>query len=199
MNIAIDLDGVLFDTELWFMTYANLFNLDLKKGKVKNKYGIRVQDRYNWSEKDVRKYIESCSFQIEEKAPMMPLAKEVLLALEKKNNLFVISSRGLLHDGEEAVTLKRLEKENLHFKKVLFRQHSKVEACKQNNIDIIIDDYPSVVKEISENNIKCFYYKDLALEKIEKENVVEVRNWGEIAVEFMKLGVIDKNDLKFEI
>ncbi len=30
MNIAVDFDGVLFDTESWFMAYASLYNLDVK-------------------------------------------------------------------------------------------------------------------------------------------------------------------------
>ncbi len=100
MNIAVDLDGVLFDTEFWFMTYANLFNLDVKGGKVTNKDGVWVQDRYNWKKDDIKRYIESCSFEIEKVAPLMPLAKEVLAALSKNHKIFVVSSRGNWHEGE---------------------------------------------------------------------------------------------------
>ena len=111
MNIAVDLDGVLFDTEFWFMTYANLFNLDVKGGKVRNKDGFRVQDRYNWKKEEIKKYIEKYSFQIEEQAPVMPFAKEVLRVLSKNNKIFVITGRGFWHKGEEEIALKRLKKE----------------------------------------------------------------------------------------
>lgn len=199
MNIAIDLDGVLFDTEYWFMTYASLFNLDVKGGKVKNKDGVWVQDRYNWKKDDIKRYIESCSFEIEKVAPLMPLAKEVLAALSKNHKIFVVSSRGNWHEGEEKVTLKRFKKEKLKFEKTLFKQHSKVQACLENKIDIMIDDYPKNAVELAENGIKCLYFRDLTKESVEHKNVTEVRNWGEIAVELIKLGIIERSELNINL
>ena len=199
MNIAVDLDGVLFDTEFWFMTYASLFNLDVKGGKVTNKDGFRVQDRYNWKKEEIKKYIEKYSFQIEEQAPVMPFAKEVLRVLSKNNKIFVITGRGFWHKGEEEITLKRLKKEKIKIEKIEFNHNSKIEACKRYNIDLMIDDYPQVVSELAESGIKCLYFKDLTNESVKHKNVTEVRNWGEIAVELIKLGIIERSELNINL
>ena len=92
MKIAIDLDGVLFDTENWFRAYADIFNLDVEGGKVVNDKGLWVEDRFNWDKKTTSEYIRKCSEPVERKAPLMPFAREVLKALEKENELFVITS-----------------------------------------------------------------------------------------------------------
>ena len=197
MNIAVDFDGVLFDTELWFMTYGNIYNLEIG-GNVVDEDAIWVQDRYDWEEKQIRDFIERTSFQIEEKAPVMPFAKEVLEAIAKNNKLFAISNRGGLHEGEQEVTLKRLKKENITFDKVMFKQSSKVLACKENNIDLIIEDHPNNIKELAKNGIKCLYFRDLTTQKIKHKNVIEVRNWGEVAIYLIKFGIIKKEDLKIE-
>lgn len=195
MNIAVDLDGVLFDTESWFMTYARIHNFEVPGGEVTNKDNCWVQDRYNWPEEEIKKYIEKYGFQIESKAPIMPFAKEVLNAISKKHKVFSISARGLWHVSEEKITKKRLRREKIQFEKIEFGSHSKIEACKKNKIDIMIDDYPKNVIELAENGIKCFYFRDLARQQINHENVIEVRNWGDVAAELVKMGIIEKKDL----
>ena len=199
MNIAVDFDGVLFDTESWFMAYASLYNLDVKGGKVINKKNFRVQDRYNWTDEKITEYIVNHSPFIESEAPVMPMAKDVLNALSKNHKIFAISARGGWLNEEKEITLKRLEKENIHFDKVVFTNHSKVEACRELKIDLMIDDYPKVVKELAKNNVKCLYFRDLTNKKVKHKNATEVRNWGDIAVELIKLGIIEKEDLKIKI
>lgn len=199
MNIAVDLDGVLFDTENWFRAYGSIFNLKVDGGKQTNKKGFWVEDCFNWDKETMRKYVDECSASIEKNAPLMPFAREVLLALEKHHNLFVITGRGSFHKDEIQVTKERLKREKLKFKKVLFNQKFKVESCIENKIDLIIEDHPKNAIELAKKGIKCLYFRDILEKRLRHKNLVEVRNWGEVAAELIDMGVIRKEDLVVEM
>lgn len=73
--------------------------------------------------------------------------------------------------------------------KYYWNVEDKVEICKKENTDIMIDYDWRIIKKLAENNIKTLYFRDTNL-KLLKENyyITEVNNWGEICRNLMKLG-----------
>ena len=59
MNIGIDIDGVIFDSETYFRCFAEMYDIDsgINSGIVK-KDEVRVQRRYDWPYEQFRDYIE---------------------------------------------------------------------------------------------------------------------------------------------
>ena len=126
----------------------------------------------------------------------MHYAKEVINAMAKKNKLFIITSRGLLTEKEIEVTNSRLKQENLNFEKIAFNSKGKLQDCLDLKIDLMIEDNFKNVEKLSKNGIKCLHFMDIVNRRCKNENVVEVRNWGEVFVELVKLGVVNKNDVQ---
>ena len=44
----------------------------------------------------------------------------------------------------------------------------------------MIDDDEGICKNASDNNICALYFKNNASNRLEKENVINVNNWGEV-------------------
>lgn len=197
MNIGIDLDGVLFDTEATFKAYSQVF--DLKNGK----YGIsfpeelRVQKRYPWPKDVLDKFFNETLFQVVKDAQFMPMSKQVLNAIAKRNKIYIITNRGSINPQKEIeVTNERLKDSPFPYEKILFSCTDKLKVCQEFKIDIMIEDLYENVINIANGGIKCFYYRDLVQKFINHKNVIEVNNWGDIAVEFEKMGVIIADDIE---
>ena len=183
MNIGIDLDGVLFDTESYFRTFATYCNTEFFKSEEVNKEELYFQKRYNWTEEQQAIFYDKCYQYIEKEAPIMPYAKMILEKLkEQGHKLFVITSRGNYFDDEIEITEKRFKDENLVFDGYYFSSKNKAETCKEANIDVMIDDLYENIEKVSSAGIKCLYFRDLVLKQFDENNklIHEVRNWGDI-------------------
>ena len=74
-----------------------------------------------------------------------------------------------------------LKENNIVFDRYYWRQNDKVEICKKENIDLMIDDDYKVVEKLADNEIKTLYFRDVGLKKLEEnEYIKEVNNWGDI-------------------
>lgn len=195
MNIGIDFDGVLFDSESIFRSYAQLFDLKINGKGMLNPEELRVQKRYDWSPEELQQFLDEYVLFVQETAPIMPNAKEVLNLLSKKHKLFAITNRGSIYDEEIDITKKRLEMEGIKFDKVIFYASNKLDICRELNIDIMIDDLFDTIITLADNGIKCLYYRDLVLKTRSHNNITEVRNWGDIAVELHKMDILSIEDL----
>lgn len=195
MNIAIDFDGVLFDTESMFRALSQVYNLKIG-GKIVDSEKLRFQDRYDWTLEQCKRFMSECMLDIHKNAPVMPYAKNVIQALSKYHKVYAITSRGLAVDGEIEITNQRLKDEGIEFEQVVYNVSNKFEACKQLNIDLMIEDWEGHVINLASNGIKCLFYRDNILSNCTHENVISVRDWGDIAVELVKMGLISVEDIK---
>lgn len=76
---------------------------------------------------------------------------------------------------------KYLLKNKIEFDKYYWKVEDKLEICKKENIDIMIDDDWRIIQRLADNKIKTLYFRDTNLVKLEEnEYIKEVNNWGEI-------------------
>lgn len=76
---------------------------------------------------------------------------------------------------------ERFRQEELTFNKYYWKIEDKVEVCKQERIDIMIDDRPDICEAIAKEKIRALYFRDVNREKLkENEYLKEVNTWGEI-------------------
>lgn len=183
MRIGIDLDGVVFNTEMLWATYAELYDcIELKRNSLVNKKETKVQDKYNWTNEELNnffdKYIDIYEFDL------VPGAKEVLELLKKEGHeLIIITARGTLANSKSETKIAQdiLLKEKIKYDKVYWGSKDKVEICQKEKIDIMIDDNYEICKSLSNANVRSLYFHSLGRYNIgEDSNIVEVYNWGEV-------------------
>lgn len=188
MVIAIDLDGVVFDTEEYYRTYAHLYDIHKVKNGLLNKVEMNVHDRHGWDNDKANEFYGQYTALVLESAPLKPGAKYVISRLkELGHRLVCVTLRGYYRQCEIDITEKRLKENGIEFDKIIYNQLNKLIPCQEEKVDVIIDDNPNTIKLLSENGIKSFHFRGAGLRKVENQNVVEVQNWGQILENILKM------------
>ncbi len=190
MKIGIDLDGVVFNSEMYFMTMGEIYDsMILNKNSLIQPEEPRVQKKYSWTKEELDGYIKnySCSTDFD----IMPGAKIVIDEINKKNETFVISARGQFEKKEIEIAMDKLKDAQIDFKNFIFGKLDKTATILSNNIEIIIDDRYDVCLELAKHKVFCIYFRMAGRKKIrETKYIKEVNNWGEICRLFKDRGII---------
>lgn len=183
MKIGIDLDGVVIDSENTFRTYEEIFDVDiLGTNNLINRKEPKFQSRYNWTKEEQKEFIKRYFMQVSKESPIMAGFIGVYNLLKKENIEFVvITARGGFIKEMKDDAERLLNENNIHFDKYYWMQDDKLDICKEENIDLMIDDDYKIVKELADNGIKTLYFRDRGLQILkENEYIKEVNNWGDI-------------------
>lgn len=183
MKIGIDLDGVVIDSETTFRTYEEIFDLDvLKENNLINREEPKFQARYNWNEEQQKEFIEKYFLKVAKESNLMSGFIGVYNLLKKQGHEFVvITARGGFVKEMKDDAIRLLKENNIKFDKYYWKISDKLEICKKENVDIMIDDDWRIIKNLSDNSIRTLYFRDTNLMKLkENEYIKEVNNWGDI-------------------
>ena len=183
MKIGIDLDGVVIDAETTFRTYEEIFDLDILKGNnLINRKEPKFQTRYNWNEEQEKEFIEKYFLKVSKESNLMSGFVGVYNLLKNQGHEFiVITARGGFVKELKDDAIRLLKKNNIKFDKYYWKINNKLEICKKENVDIMIDDDWRIIKNLSDNSIRTLYFRDTNLKKLEEnEYIKEVNNWGDI-------------------
>lgn len=183
MRIGIDLDGVVIDSETTFRTYEEIFDIDTIKGNnLINREEPKFQARYNWTEEQKQEFIEKYFLTVSKESNLMSGFIGVYNLLKKQGHEFVvITARGGFVKEMKDDAIRLLEENNITFDKYYWKIDDKLEVCKNENVDIMIDDDWRIIKNLADNNIKTLYFRDTDLVKLEENKYIkEVNNWGDI-------------------
>lgn len=183
MRIGIDIDGVILDFDQTLRVKQELYDvLILKRNSIVNEKETFFQAKYNWSEEEQNDFIQKEFIKTSKECAFKPGAVEVINMLKKDGHeLIIISSRGGIIKEMKEVAERRLEEKGLKFDKYFFVVKDKAKICKEENIDIMIDDYYKTCKSLVENKIMTLYFREYPTYELEEnEYLKEVHNWGEI-------------------
>ena len=182
MKIGVDLDGVVIDSEATFRTYEEIFDIDtLNSNNLINRQEPKFQGRYNWTKEQQEEFIKKYFLKVSNQSNLMSGFLAVYNLLKKENEFVVITARGGFIKQMKDDAIRILNKNNISFDKYYWYVENKVEVCKKENIDIMIDDDYKIVNELVKNKIKTLYFRDTNLKKLEENDYLkEVNNWGDI-------------------
>jgi uncharacterized HAD superfamily protein len=111
-------------------------------------------------------------------------AKESIKFLSEKNEIHFITSRPLSLKEKTIYFLKEHFSEFdflVHFSSDVFGgEKSKLDICSELGIDYFVEDNGEFALNCSENGIKVFLLNKLWNQDYEHENIIRVKNWGEI-------------------
>lgn len=184
MLIGFDIDGIILDYERTMRSFAELYDLlILKKKGVVHKEEFEYLKRYDWTEEERRKFIDNYFiYATTHCTPLIPLVKEMIEILEKEGHRVVfITARGMLKKETIDAVLEVFKRNNLPTDNIYWQIKDKVSKCLELGVDVMIEDKPKTVKDLSDNNIKTLYFRDKGNEILpEGEYLTEVSNVGEI-------------------
>ena len=183
MKIGIDLDGVVIDSETTFRTYEEIFDIDILKGNnLINKKEPKFQARYNWTNEQEKEFIEKYFMTVSKESNLMSGFVGIYNLLKEQGHEFVvITARGGFIKEMKDDAIRLLEENNIKFDKYYWKVEDKLEICKNEKVDIMIDDDWKIIKRLADNEVKTLYFRDTNLMKLEEnEYIKEVNNWGEI-------------------
>ena len=184
MRIGIDLDGVVFDSETTFRTYEEIFDINYLNGNnLVNREQSKHQQRYNWTKEQEKEFVNKFYLKVSSESGLMSGFKAVyeLLRQNPENEFVVITARGhdikAMKDDAERI----LNENNIKFDTYFWAIRNKLEICKQEKTDLMIDDDWRIIEILAENQIKTLYFRDANLKILPKNKyITEVNNWGDI-------------------
>lgn len=184
MKIGIDLDGVIFDSEKEFRVYSELYDMiDLKQNSKINNQELKFQDRFNWNQEEIERFLKKYHKQIILEANFIPGVKRILKLLkEEGHSLIIITARGSINKEMISITENILKQNEMDiFDKYYWATENKDEVCMKEKIDLMIDDSYQNCESIANMKIKTVYLKDApSYDLKENEYIKTLYNWGEI-------------------
>ena len=188
MRIGIDIDGVLTDIERWQLDYGSRYFYLKYNINIKNYKGYETTDIFNVSKKlddeFWEKYFKDYSINVNAR----PTASEVIDKLRENNEIFIITARGshlshstdvMTREENKEIVLNWLKNNNINYDKIIFSEEDKLEVCKENKIDLMIEDKPKNIEMIS-SYIPVICYHASYNEFCKGKNIYRCYSWYDI-------------------
>lgn len=185
MRIGIDIDGVLTDLAKFVTDYGTKFcyenNIDYKIKTDEYDEAKALGISYEKAEKFWNKYLPYYAIEYEPRE----FASDVISKLKEKNEIYIITARNEYGFTEEyygkmqEIVKKWLKDKNIIYDKIIFTEGNKLPYCIENNIDILIEDSPKNIIDVSSKiHVLCF---DNSYNKmVEGNNITRVYSWYDI-------------------
>ena len=176
MRIGIDIDDVITDTSAAIRTY-----IDKSEHKDIIYNYIEEVMRGEMPNEEIKKFYKNNIINILKEAKVKENASEVVREwLNENNEIFIITSRGEERfKGSEQLTLQYLKSNEINYTQIIFNSFDKAKICKENNIDVMIDDSVRYCIEIEKENIKSILFTSIVNKSIDVK-VPRVNNWLEL-------------------
>ena len=183
MKIGIDIDNVLSNFNDVLLEDYIKHDKELRNNGIINK-DVYIRKMFDWSEDEEKSYYEKNIERIAEKfVPINDCSKYIKKLKNDGHAIIIISGRD---NGEYSdpynMTVEWLKKYDIEYDKLIltnaYKHQEKADYCKQNNIDIMIDDSIHVCEKCIENNIECILFETSYNKNENRFN--KVSNWQEI-------------------
>lgn len=190
MNIGIDLDGVLTNYRQFALEQGQKYCEENNKGKLENPEAYYMKDMYNWDEKTDYDFWIKNIFSYATENPAIPGAAENTKKLkEDGHTIFIITARKFatpddnckeeIREKMKKTVKEWIAKNEIEYDYIIFSSEDKSKYIIENNIDVMVEDSPNNVKNLSKlTKIMCV---DWPYNKgIENDNIYRCYNWNEI-------------------
>ena len=195
MKIGIDIDDTTVITVEAMIKYADKYNSEVlgrsgingKLGLIQNRYYLKAL--YGWTDEQKFQFFNMYYKNVLEECTLMPNADKVLKKLkEEENKIYFITARlnNIDNCNTEEITRKTLEKNNIIYDKLIINANDKLKVCKEEKVELIIEDSYETCKEFTENGIKSILMTTKMNKNIETGNITRVNSWEEIYEQIKK-------------
>ena len=187
MNIGIDIDGVLTDLERATIDFGTKMCIEQNWPITMDLSKYWEVEAFGWTSEQADKFWNKYLVEYVIQSPARRFAKEIISKLrEEGNNIYIITARdesGMppeYYGKMQQLTREWLEKYEIEYDKLIFAKDSeKLEKCLENNVDIMIEDSPRNIRNISSKvkviKFDCQYNKDVI-----GSNIINAYSWYHI-------------------
>ena len=187
MNIGIDIDGVLTDLESFMRNYGTKFCVEENHPIQISELNYNEKETFKWTAEQAEKFWNKYLVQYVVEGKPRECAQEVLKQLQENGNkIYLITARneyGLppeYYGKMQELTKKWLKENNIKYNKLVFAEDSeKLSQCIENKIDIMIEDSPQNILNISKQ-VLVIKYQNQYNEKIKGKNILTAYSWYHI-------------------
>lgn len=187
MRIGIDIDGVLTDMEKFLADYGS-------KYCVENNLPVDIKDieydefkTFNWTEEQGIKFWNEYIIYYATKYQARAFTSEIIKKLkEEGHEIYITTARNDYGVPKEyigkmrgEIVAKWLEENEIPYDKIIYTEGSKLPYVVGNYIELMIEDSPENIKEIS-SKVPTFCYNCLYNKDVEGENITRVYSWYDI-------------------
>lgn len=187
MNIGIDIDGVLTDLEKAIIDFGT-------KMSVEEKWPIKIDvskywevEALEWTQEQADKFWNKylVEYVVESKPRMF--SEEIIEMLKKEeNNIYIITARNEYgmpteyYGKMQELTREWLKNQDIKYDKLIFaRDSEKLHQCIENNVEIMIEDSPNNIEDISKK-IKVIKFDCQYNKQVNGENIITAYSWYHI-------------------
>lgn len=182
MIIGIDIDNTITNTSPILKKYCKEYNEKVVKRNLQmHEDGCASYTLYDWTPEENMdfciKYLEEVVLQAEIKKN----AKEVIEKLKKEGHIInIISSRALpMFKTPYETTEKFLKEHGIVYDKLLVGKIEKKSSCIENKLDVLIEDEPQYVTQMSEF-IPVIVFDEIYNKQCVGKNIIRVNDWNQI-------------------
>lgn len=164
MKIGIDIDGVLTDIESWQLEQGSKYFYS-KGATLKEPFSKHISTMFGVSKDEDAKFWADNVFEYAKTEPARKYASEITNKLKQDGHkIYIITARSYTSEdslnGEKmrSIVKKWLKDNNIYFDYILFTPHDKVPTIVDNQIELMIEDTPRNITDISQIiPVICFH------------------------------------------
>lgn len=162
MRIGIDIDGTITDLHKEIIKYGMQYNDKIKGKGIKDENAYRITEIFDWNDNEclkLKKYIQSEILNIIK--PRNDVCKCLAELKSLGHDIYIITGRKFNEmENTYQETLNWLKSNKITFDKLIIEENNKGIACRENKIDIFIDDSTKHLKRVYDAGIKNVYIFD---------------------------------------
>lgn len=192
MKIGIDIDGVIADITRFIIDYGSKY---CYKNHIP--YTIK-EDEYDEAKalgitnEQAEKFWNTYLVYYATKYPVRDFAKDVIKTLRQNHEIYIITARNEYGLPQEAygkmqsMVKQWLQDNEIEYDKLIFTEGSKLPYCLENKVDIMIEDSPSNIVDIS-SQIPVLCFDNPYNKEIERKNITRVYSWYDVLSRIEKM------------
>lgn len=184
-RIGIDIDGCLTDVYNWYLKNGYEYAKGIGKELI-NENGYDAMEMYGLTLDEFKDLIDKNLVNYSVKEPARENASQVCNKLIKEGyELIIITARfNCDKEDEEGLRMRSVvetwfKDNNIPYTQIIYSSENKLDICLEKDIDIMIEDKPDTLLEISKHlPVICFdapYNRN-----IDSNNLYHVTNWKEV-------------------
>ena len=179
MRIGIDVDNTITDTLPIMKQYCKKYNEEVvKRNLTMNEVGFAASNLYDWTEEEKKYFCDNILEEVFLKVEPKENAQKIIQQLkQEKHKIYIITARTKAKNSYE-LTLKTLQKYNIPYDELVI-QKDKKQYCIDNHIDVLIDDEPQNITEVSKI-IPVIVFEWTHNRSCKGDNIIKVKTWDEV-------------------
>lgn len=196
MVIGIDIDDTTVVTVESMVKYGDKYDTEVLNREAKKDNLGRIKDRYymkalyGWTEEEKFAFFDMYYKNVLEECYPLPNASEIINRLKQEGNeiIFITARLTNIKNCEtENITKETFRKYNIPYDKLIMNVDDKLKFCKENDVEVFIEDSYETCKNLQENGIKAYLMTTKMNRNIVDDKIERVSSWDEVYEKIINL------------